>query len=158
MRKPRTENELQRSLDNLSYEISMFQRLTQGMLSGIAGEGVINNALLESFAIHVRALLGFFYSENSQDDDVIAEDFFLEPDKWKNNRPLKTETLKNANRKANKEIVHLTYERLNVTTDQKPWEFDKIANDLQVVIGFFLNSIPSNLLNPKLEVLRNEKP
>jgi len=39
----------------------MFQSLAQGMASGIAGKGVINSALLESFVIHLRALSEFFY-------------------------------------------------------------------------------------------------
>jgi len=115
----------------------MFQTLAQGMESGIAGEGAINNALLESFVIHVNALIGFFYSENPRNDDIIAEDFFPKPDDWISQRPLKTELLDKAKKRADKEVAHLTYTRLDVTPEQKPWEFLKAFNDLQVLIQIF---------------------
>jgi hypothetical protein len=35
----------------------------------------LNNALLESFTLHARALVFFLYSEKLQDSDVIAEEF-----------------------------------------------------------------------------------
>ena len=50
----------------------MFERLVQVMSSGIAGISIINNALLESFGIHLRVLIWFFYAENPHLDDVIA--------------------------------------------------------------------------------------
>jgi len=122
----RSLEELCEASNHLFYEIWMFQALAQGMSSGIAGIGAMNNSLLEAFAIHVRALIGFFYSENPRSDDIVAEDFFENEDVWKNLQPAKTETLGTAKKRADKEIAHLTYTRLDVTPEQKPWEYLKI--------------------------------
>ena len=72
----RSKEELRQASDHLYYEIYMFQMLVQSMASGIAGRSAINNALLESFAIHLRALMGFFYPDNPCNDDIITEDIF----------------------------------------------------------------------------------
>ena len=34
------------------------------MSSGVFNEGIINNALLESFTVHARVLLDFLFAEN----------------------------------------------------------------------------------------------
>ena len=117
--KTRTEDQLRQASDHLYYEIMMFKSLAQGMASGIAGNSVINNALLESFGIHVRALIGSFYAENPRDDDVIAEDFFSDPEDWQDTRPPKTEILEKAKKRADKEFAHLTYARLEVTPEPR---------------------------------------
>lgn len=150
-RSVRTQEELRQASNHLFYEIWMFQTLAQGMASGIAGQGAINNSLLESFAIHVRALIGFFYSENPRIDDIIAEDFFPNPVDWQCKRPLKTEILDKAKKRADKEVAHLTYTRLDVTPEQKHWEFLKIFNDLQVPINIFLDNVPTDLLGSNWE-------
>jgi hypothetical protein len=98
----------------------MFQSLVQGMASGIAGESVINNALLESFGIHVRGLIWFFDADSPRKDDVIAEDFLPLSDTWQVARPKKTAVLEEAKSRADKEIAHLTYARLKVSQEQKP--------------------------------------
>jgi hypothetical protein len=74
----RSKKELQLATNHLHYEIVMFQALAQTMALGITGRGnVINSSLLEAFAIHVRALIGFFYSDGHRKDDIIAEHFLL---------------------------------------------------------------------------------
>src|SRR6476620_6674648 len=113
--------ELQESSNHLFHEVWMFISLANGLASGIFGEGPIVNALLESFVIHVRAIMDFLYAEIPQSDDVIAEDVFASPEEWKNMRPMLSEALSQATRRAGKEIAHLTYARLDVTPETKPW-------------------------------------
>jgi len=146
VRKLHSKEEIQKASNHLYYEIWMFQTLAQSMASGIAGTGPLNNALLESFTIHVRALIGFFYSEKPRDDDIIAEDFFNNQTDWHSIRPLKTKTLENAKKRADKEVAHLTYNRLDVTPEQKPWEFLEIFDELQVLIKVFLDNVDQDLL------------
>ena len=147
MRRKRSVDELLKASDALFYELSMFNSLVRGMLSEIAGDSVINNALLESFAIHVRALLGFFYSDNrTHPDDIVADDFFADPTHWMSIRPAKTVILEKAHKRASKEIAHLTYARLKVKPEQKPWEYVPISNDLDKIIEGFLNVVPRDLL------------
>jgi hypothetical protein len=136
----------------------MFQALAQTMALGITGRGnVINSSLLESFAIHVRALIGFFYSDGHRKDDIIAEHFFTNPSDWQKICPQKTELLDRAKKRADKEVAHLTYTRLNITPEQKHWDFLKIYNDLQVLIELFLNSIPVEVLGSKWEDLKQRR-
>jgi len=98
VRKKRSKEELRNASDHLHYEIWMFTSLASGLASGISGQGVINNALLESFTIHARNLLDFLYAGKPQKDDVIAKDFLEDPSEWHNARPPKSETLQKVHR------------------------------------------------------------
>jgi hypothetical protein len=150
--------ELQQASNHLFYEIWMFEALAQGMALGIAGRGnVISNSLLESFAIHVRALIGFFHSENPRKDDIIAEDFFANPSDWQDMRPLKTEILDKAKKRADKEVAHLTYTRLDLTPEQKLWDFLQIFKDMQVLIALFISNVPTDLLGSRWEETKRQR-
>jgi len=141
--------ELQESSNHLFYEVWMFISLANGLASGIFGEGPIVNALLESFVIHVRAIMDFLYAERPQSDDVIAEDFFASPEEWKNMRPMLSEALSQAKRRAGKEIAHLTYARLDVTPETKPWRFVEIATEVMAMMDTFLKNVPKEELGSK---------
>ena len=106
-----------------------------------------NNAVLESFAIHARSLLDFFYAYG-RDDDVIAEHFFSSATEWINARPPKTrEQLKKIKDRVNKEVAHLTYARQNVKS--KKWPYKSIRRDLNRAFSVFLRLIPDNLLGKR---------
>lgn len=51
---------------------------------------IVGNALLESFGIHLRSLINFFYPDKkrSQDDDVSSHHYFQDYHIWEKNRPL----------------------------------------------------------------------
>ena len=42
-----------------------------------------NNAILHSFLLAARNLLTFLYSHNARPSDIIAEDFFDDPNTWR---------------------------------------------------------------------------
>lgn len=152
-RKVRTVEELQEASDHLYYEIWMLKALANGIASGIAGQGPIANALLESFVIHVRAVMDFLYADKPQVDDVIAEDFFDTPEHWTKMRPTLSELLSQAKRRAGKEVAHLTYARLDVTPETKPWPFIQIADEISAVINTFLENVPKNKLGSRWKPL-----
>ena len=109
---------------------------------------VLNNTIIESFGIHVRALLDFFYGKAKYDDDVIAEQFFGEPNEWVCIRPPKThDELKQIRDRVNKEIAHLTYARQEVIS--KEWPFGEILADVNAVIDIFIESVPKKLLGDR---------
>ena len=153
-RKQRTQKKLRAASGHLHYEIWMLTSLARGMASGITGEGVINNAFLESFTIHARGLLDFLYAEKPKQDDVIADDFFPTSQKWKEVRPEKTEVLEKVHKRVGKEVAHLTYARQDVTPEMKKWPFLQIANDIKVSFNEFLRIVPEELLGLRWE---NEK-
>ena len=146
--------ELQESSNHLHYEVRMFTSLANGLASGVAGQGPIANALLESFVIHVRSIMDFLYAERPQSDDVIAEDFFPSPEQWTKFRPALSEALSQAKRRAGKEVAHLTYARLDVTPETKPWRFIEIANEIMAVMDIFLKNLPKEKLGSEWKTER----
>ncbi len=125
----------------------MFNTLAQGMASGIFGEGALNNAVLESFTLHARALLDFLYTEKPQADDEIAEDYFDDPLQWPNARPEETESLKMIHKRVGKEVAHLTYARLDITPEAKQWPFVQIAYEINIAFSEFLKRVPTDRLS-----------
>ncbi len=162
-RKQRTEEELREASEHLFYEWSMLIRLARGLDSGIFAHGsVINNALIESFTIHARVLLGFLYSDPGQwkkwPEDAVAEDYFL-PDleKWQDARPAKSQILQEAHNRVGGEVAHLTYARLKVTLEAKKWPVVKIARDIEAALAKFLELVPEHLLGPSWDQLKQQE-
>ena len=150
-REQRTPKVLLKASNHLYYEIGMFKSLAKDLASGITGKGVIHNALLESFTIHARGLLKFLYAGDHKPDDVLADDFFPTSLKWKKVRPKMTKLLKTVRRRVAKEVAHLTYARLDVTPETKPWRFLQIADDMEVSFNEFLRIVPMEFLGERWE-------
>jgi hypothetical protein len=68
-------------------------------------DAYLHDALLESFLVHLRSLIDFFY-RGGQDDDVVAKDFFDKPGEWSANE---STLLTSAHTRANKELSHLQF-------------------------------------------------
>jgi len=150
MTKPnRTDAELKGASDHLHYEFWMLMSVAQALASGIAANGWLLNALLESFVIHFRALIDFFYIDKPQKDYVIAADFFVEKDSWEKIRPPMSDDLSRLRARAHKEIAHLTYARLHVTPETKGWKFFEIANYIKSVMNLFFQKAPNNLFSDR---------
>jgi len=129
----------------------MLTTLANGIVSGIVGQGPIANAVLESFLIHVRALMDFLYSDAPQSDDVVAEDYFANPDDWKKARPPLSDILIHARRRTGKHVAHLTYARLGLKPETKQWPFVEIANEISTVLNVFLDNVPKGNLGAQWE-------
>jgi hypothetical protein len=141
----RTLEELRDASHHLHYEINMLRSLAQGLASGIAGQGTIANALLESFVIHLRCVLDFLYPPADQrPDDVVAQDYF---DDWENRRPPMPAKLSKVRGRAGKEVAHLTYARLDVTAEAKRWPFVELFNEAYEVLDVFLKGVDRNKLS-----------
>ncbi len=156
-RKQRTPDELRKVSNHLHYEIWMFSMMAQSLALGIAGASAMNNALLESFTIHARALFLFFYAEGPREDDVIAEDFFPHPEDWPKIRPAESPELKIAHERVGKQVAHLTYARLDVTPEAKPWPFIKINNELAALVKQFRETVPKDFLGTRWTESPSEK-
>lgn len=142
------------ALDHLAYEVWMFESVIVAMSSNITGNGILNNAIIESFAMHIRNIIQFFYKDNPQPSDVVAADCFSDPSTWDNICPQITVNLQKAKSRAHKEIAHLTYDRIKVTPEKKPWPYQEIYKDLVYLLQIFLNSVPSNLLSDHWKSIR----
>jgi hypothetical protein len=147
-RSQRSDDDLMRASEHLYYEIAMLVGTSNGLASGVAGESVLKNALLESFTLHARALLAFFYSDKPRPDDVVAEDFI--PD-WPSMRPNEPTAFQALQIRVGKEIAHLTYERLSVTEAAKQWRFVEIAQGIDRMAACFVQLIPDSNLGPNMK-------
>ena len=148
---------------HLSYEIRMFYAISyvlnhfERKLNNVLGIPVVWNALIESFTIHTRVLLDFFYLDRpNQPDDVIACDFFNEKETWINNRPKKTELLKRTSKRVGKEVAHLTYKRVEITENDKQWHFGKISTDILQVFIKFIELLPDSPVKKTLLISLQE--
>lgn len=148
-RKNRTKDVLRTASDHFHYEYGMFGTLARAMSTGVFGEGALNNAVLESFIIHARAVMDFLYSKSPHVEDIIAEDFFDEPDDWRMPRPKQTDVLVSARKRVGTEVAHLSYERQNVTPEKKPWPLSEITIDVAVVARKFLDVVPEDFLGER---------
>lgn len=96
------------------------------------------NMALETFVIHWRALIEFFYTETKKfDDDMRAFDF-TDKNKWEKARGDIPPCIKNLNCRAGKEIAHLTGSRKYGTPPEKNWPYPDMEKHLEGVIKLFV--------------------
>ncbi len=131
---------------HLWYEFSMFLILIQRLGKGFSPGSIENNVFLESFALHVRNLIDFLYNDKSQSNDVYAGDYFQSKEDWIKMRPKITELLDKSKRRANKEVSHLTYSRIDITPDEKRWHFIEISRDIYKAFDIFVKHVDKELL------------
>jgi hypothetical protein len=113
-----------------------------------------HDALLESWTIHLRNTMHFLRGSKPQPSDILAEDYFTRPS-WYSVLHEASHVAVEAglvppidesmlDRRINKEIVHLTYDRIEVAADAKFWKLgeitEHIARDLQV----FVDTVPQS--------------
>jgi hypothetical protein len=147
-RPARTPEQFRAVTDHLLYEIQMFDTTARTLTAGLFGPGIATNAFLESFAIHSRALVQFFYAKSPQADDVIAEDFFPEAHQWQSLRGALPDALTPVSRRVGKELAHLTYARLDVTPEAKRWDIRQVWESLSGVIDLFIQNVDREKLGP----------
>ena len=138
MTKKRTTKELKGGLQQLTYEFNMLNSLAYILAFDRNAQGVIHNALLESFLIHARTLIDFFYDECPYPDDIIAA-HFLAKEKWESIRLEKSQLLGNVVKNANKYLAHITYTRLQ---GKISWPYMKIANEIEAIKNIFWKHLP----------------
>ena len=97
------------------------------------------NMALETFVIHWRALIEFFYTKgkNWPADDMRAYDF-TDKNKWEKTRGDIPPCIKNLNCRAGKEIAHLTSSRKYGTPPEKNWPYKDMEKHLEGVIKLFV--------------------
>ena len=135
------------SEEHLLYEMHLFRWVRENLPRD---NGFRLSALLESFAIHLRNLIDFFYTQpgNARNDDLIAADFFDSPGDWKPGAIPKS--LSDARERANKEVSHITYKRKGGTDPTKPWPVNDLFNEVQTLATEFATRASSKKLHPKV--------
>ena len=95
------------SKEHLLYELNIFQWLVDAIPK--TQKSFQLSAYLESFTVHLRALIDFLYEQPRWDGDVVAGDFFDSPGSWSSGAVPKI--LDDARTRMNKEVGHITIDR-----------------------------------------------
>jgi len=142
--------------EHVAYEIDMFfgmvEVLTQSSLIGASSAAAaarLKNALIEAFVIHLRNLIDFLYLDRPQPNDVVAADF-CGACIWEAQRPPITSSLDAARVRANKEIAHLTSQRIAGTPPEKAWEPSALAAEIRPLLRLFVTKAASVRLSPNV--------
>lgn len=136
-----TNEELQSYFDeHVRYEIQHLLNTAAGILLKLHVPNGLQYVVVESFAIHLRNLICFFYPYKPQDTDVCAQDYFIEEDNWDRICPIQSDSLRQARVRANKEVGHLTTARKNGTPENKAWEVKGLTGELIPIIELFVSS------------------
>jgi len=140
----RSEEQLSKIIEHLGYEFQMLNHtaVVLATLPPILLHESIKNALMESFTVHARNLLGFLWDLTPWDDDVIASDFFDDQSTWDDNPPTIPPILEPLDGRVGKEVAHLTYARIGISPEDKQWHFLEMAKALNGCFFEFISRAP----------------
>ncbi len=138
---------IKRASGDVKYEIDMFH-WTADLISKPNFSTPIWNALIESFAIHVRNLFEFFYGgiKSRRKDDVRAEDYLINKKEFRTHRTNKIK-LNYLTKRVAKQVAHLTYHRAVYNKRTKPWKVTDIRSKMDKTIDAFMNSLSEKQKN-----------
>jgi hypothetical protein len=134
----------------LRYEVEMFFKVGE-RVSPNAWATPESRAVLESFIVHLRNLVDFFYpSLNLKETDVIAADYFDDRCAWQRLRPASSDVhdLLTARARAHKQLVHLTTDR---ETGDPSWDIKRLLFKMFELVTEFVSEASDQLLDPSVE-------
>ncbi len=140
---------LKRTAEHVYYEVLMLHFTTMYLgkiLNPPTSHRYLVNTILESWGMHLRNLLDFFYISTAQryKDDVLAEDYVSDLRQFKRQRT-KAKVFSHIKKRVAKQFAHLTYHRNVYNRRTKPWQCAKIYNQISPTIVAFYNSLPNNM-------------
>lgn len=159
-RPPRLQSDLQSDSKTLRYELENLICMAQEYSpSWENDEPTRNNAYVEAFALHCRALIFFLYghldeiaangkterfSPTVRDNDVFAYDFHRS---WDQECPPPSEVMVEAKWQADKHVAHITTERREVnqpgSSKQSVWRLKDAVSAICDVVACFLKKAPT---------------
>lgn len=127
--------------EHLLYEAGMLYEVTGKLMNRHHEDDlVVENALLESLGIHSRNLIDFLWLDKPpKDTDAIASDYV---DDWK--AQAMSKRLSGVKDRVGKEMVHLSYNRLDVPDDEKGWQVLGIGPEIIGAFGKFATEVPGD--------------
>jgi hypothetical protein len=151
-RRTPSSDEIRQLSEHLNYEVEMTFGLIALLLDSTFWEPrwrAAHNAQVESFTIHVRQLIDFFWKDDPRKDDATAADYFA-PGEWHRLRPKRSRVIDEAmHRKIGSGVAHLTYGRAQSTVEDKQWPFVEIGQALVPAVFCFLDNVDRSKLEPE---------
>ncbi len=143
--------------EHLYYEIDMLY----GVVNLLSAENApqdpyVINALLEAYVIHTQVILDFFYQPQMKADDAKAIHFIADMALWKKTIPPYDRYFRKFNRRRSREVVHLSYHRLDVRPEDKTWYLVRTTEHIKLVVNAFLEHANPDILHPRMYELKRE--
>lgn len=114
----------------------------------------VHNALLNTFSIHARNLVQFLYPNKSKKErkptDVSIDDY-LNEDTLSEIRPPLSTLLSEVNTKTNRQVAHITTDRIVYELQGKGWNFLQIAAEIIKVFSEITPFIPSGKMSKEIK-------
>lgn len=158
----RTQAELHDDSRTVLYEFETLCETARNLGTPVVAQDRISrNAHIESFAIHSRALLAFFFGHDSdsgfrfRNTDVIAIHFMTEANQWTISWSRHNPLVDLAKEQADKHVAHITTHRRGLNQHGGPesrWPLGKIIEMFNGLMQDFLKSVPSSNLAPGVEL------
>ena len=144
--------QLRAASEDLVYEIEMLghtaQLLYHAKPLGASAYWVDKTeyfALVESFAIHARSLMGFFYpSGRAQRGEIYATDYIP---RW--HAPGKWEGFDQDRTRLHREIMHLN---VNRPAQAKGWNYGRLVENLNVLLRSFIDAVEEDRVTTDFKV------
>jgi len=155
-KKRRTKKELKEAFDAFAYEMWMFNKTAKELIQQTQLEGCQTKSFIESFVMHTRNLIDFFCSKTPHCDDIISEDFFSPPQKWKSSSPQDFGIdlcIKNIKFRINKMASHLTFTRLTIPSEVANWPVKEIGAYINKLYQQFYDDFDKQYLGENFKKL-----
>ena len=134
---------------HIYYEIDMLHRTSLRLLG--REDGVYNNALVESYALHLRNMIEFLYLSPKRDDDVNALHYVKSKSAWLEARGKEPPPgLAAAKIRADKQVAHLTKRRFADGAPEKLWRPGVELPEITTGLALFLEHAKPELLHRKV--------
>jgi len=111
------------------------------------------NIFVDNILLHSRNLFEFFYDNNAKKTNFAYANHFIP--NWKEIRPIKTEQIKQMEKRINNECTHLTYKRL-VGIEHNGWILNDLRLDFFNVVKIFLDNLSQGYFNENLKILHKQ--
>jgi len=144
---------LRYSSEHVFYEVDRFFWLADVLgppTRFLVAQSRLRDIFVEGFVLHLRNVIEFLYPRRKlEPTDIVAADF-LPDGRWDEIRPPLSDTLKTARRRANKQMAHLTSDRIFGTPPEKHWDSQALANELQSILRLMCDNALSSRLAPNV--------
>ena len=154
MTRIRIPKELRIASSWLIYEYWMLKGLTQLLLQDddLTEIGLLKNAVLESFLIHARALVDFFYRKPKCETDAVAGDYLDDIEKayWEKHYSKVPDWFKNIRPRIDKGVAHISYDR-----HKEAWDCGLIERKISDTFDEFVKRVSNlDLLGTRWEKIK----
>jgi len=128
----------------LAYDLWMLCELSEKAYDDL--HIVIRNALNESFVIHARNLIEFFYTKRMSQGNIIASQFF-DNNEWDSLIKNKCVILTQFKIRASQYVMHLSSKRLHPADDDYQLDYEKIRDEILKIAIFFFKEVSREKIN-----------